>query len=96
MSIDSDKLKELEILISDRIYLQIQNWNLYLGDAGLSKSLAIECQANINKGVSIAARKACEAVEVNLGGGNTKVPLSNLISSVQIFELEDLLNECLL
>ncbi len=96
MSRELDKLHELEVIISDRIYLQIQNWNLSLGDAGLSKALAIECQANINEGVSIAVRKACEAVEVNLGGGKNKIPLYSLIPQGQISDLEDILDKYLL
>ena len=93
MSVDSDKLRELELLISDRIYLQVQNWNLFLGNAGLSKALALECQTYIEHGASSAAKKACEQVEVSLGGGKIKLPLSNLLSSGQISELEDILDD---
>ena len=89
--LSSDQLRELEISIADRIYLQVQKWNLYLGDAGLSKALAIECQANLEKGAREAATKAFESVIVRLGGGNTEVPLSKLISSGQVFELEEIL-----
>ncbi|AAP99338.1 MULTISPECIES: DUF3181 family protein [Prochlorococcus] len=95
MSLDSTQLQELELLIADRIYIQVENWHLYLGDAGLSKPLAIECQAHLDNGANIAARKACEGVQVLLGGGNTKLPLSRLISSGQFFELEEILqNYC--
>ncbi len=91
MSIDSVELRELELAISDRIYIQVEKWHLYLGDAGLSEALAIECKANISSGAAIAARKAFEGVQVHLGGGNTKLPLSRLISSGQLFELEEIL-----
>ena len=89
--LSSAQLHELEISIADRIYLQVQKWNLYLGDAGLSKALAIECQANLEKGSREAAEKAFESVIVRLGGGNTEIPLSKLISSGQVFELEEIL-----
>ncbi len=89
--LSSDQLRELEISIADRIYLQVQKWNLYLGDAGLSKALAIECQANLDKGSNFAAKKAFDSVVVQLGGGNTEIPLSKLISSGQVFELEEIL-----
>ncbi len=89
--LNNDQLRDLEILIADRIYLQVQKWNLYLGDAGLSKALAIECQANLDKGSREAAKKAFESVIVRLGGGNTEIPLSKLISSGQVFELEEIL-----
>ncbi len=91
MSFDSSKIRDLSLAISDRIYIQIEKWHLYLGDAGLSEELAMECQANIQSGAAIAARKAFEAVQVTLGGGNSKLPLSKLISSQQFFELEEIL-----
>ncbi len=89
--LSSNQLHELEISIADRIYLQVQKWHLYLGDAGLSKALAIECQAYLDKGSSVAAKKAFDSVIVQLGGGNTEMPLSKLISSGQVFELEEIL-----
>ena len=91
MSIDSAQLRELEFAISDRIYMQVEKWHLHLGDAGLSEALAIECKAHIASGAAIAARKAFEGVEVQLGGGKIKLPLSKLISSGQLFELEEIL-----
>ncbi len=90
--ISTAQLRELQLSIADRIYIQVENWHLYLGDAGLSEALAIECQAHLNSGASLAARKAFEGVQVRLGGGNTKMPLSRLISSGQIFELEEILD----
>jgi len=92
MTIDADQLRELQSAISERIYIQVEKWNLYLGDAGLSKNLALECQANLEQGAAIAARKSLEAVQVQLGGGNTKLPLARLISSGQLFELEEILD----
>ncbi len=91
MTTDPAQLRELELLIADQIYIQIENWRLYLGNAGLSEALAIECQVNINNGASLAAKRALDVVQVELGGGKTKLPLSKLISSSQIFELEELL-----
>ena len=91
MSINSIEVRELQHLIADRIYIQIEKWNLYLGDAGLAEALAIECQAYIDCGASVAARKALEAVQVKVGGGGAKFPLSTLVASGQIFELEELL-----
>ena len=91
MNFDLTQLRELEISIADRIYIQVANWNLYLGDAGLAKELAIECKANFQYGSDVAARKSLEAVEVTLGGGKTKLPLSRLIPPAQIFDLEEIL-----
>ena len=88
---DSSQIRELTISIADRLFIQVGNWNLYLGDAGLAKDLAIECHANFEQGPNVAARKGLEAIQVNLGGGTTTLPLSKLIPSNQLFDLEEIL-----
>ena len=88
---DSSQIRELTISIADRLFIQVGNWNLYLGDAGLAKDLAIECQANFENGANLAARRGLEAIQVNLGGGKTTLPLSKLIPSNQLFDLEEIL-----
>ena len=90
-SIDSSQINELAVSIADRLFIQVENWNLYLGDAGLAKDLAIECKANIEKGANVAAKKGLEAIQVKLGGGTTRLPLSRLIPSNQLFDLEEIL-----
>ena len=89
--IDSSQINELEISIADRLFIQVEKWNLYLGDAGLAKDLAIECQANFEQGANVAAKKGLEAIQVKLGGGTTCLPLSRLIPSNQLFDLEEIL-----
>ena len=91
ISIDASQIRELEVLIADRLFIQVGKWNLYLGDAGLAKDLAIECQINFQQGANVAARKALESVQVKLGGGSTKLPLSRLIPPNQFFDLEEIL-----
>ncbi len=91
MKIDSTQLREISSSIGDKIYIKVENWHLYLSDAGLADALAIECQANLDKGSVVAAKKAVESLYVRLGGGNTQLPLAKLISSSQIFDLEDIL-----
>ena len=88
---DSSQIRDLMIAIADRLFIQVGNWNLYLGDAGLAKELAIECQAYFQQGPNVAARKALEAIQVKLGGGNTRLPLSRLIPPNQFFDLEEIL-----
>ena len=88
---DSSQINELAISIADRLFIQVGKWNLYLGDAGLAKDLAIECQANLDQGASDAAKKGLEAIQVKLGGGTTRLPLSRLIPSNQLFDLEEIL-----
>ena len=87
----SSQIRALTISIADRLFIQVGNWNLYLGDAGLAKDLAIECHAHFEKGANVAARLGLEAIQVKLGGGTTRLPLSRLMPSNQLFELEEIL-----
>ena len=91
ISLNSSQTRELEVAIADRLFIQVGNWNLYLGDAGLAKDLAVECQANFEQGANVAARKALEAIQVKLGGSTTSLPLSRLIPPSQFFDLEEIL-----
>lgn len=93
MSLDAAELRDLSAAISDRLFLQVAGWHLYLGDAGLAESLAIECSARIDQGAAIAARQALEALQVPLGGGSTKLPLARLVPAVQLRDLEEILEE---
>ena len=90
-SLDSSQINELAASIADRLFIQVGNWNLYLGDAGLAKDVAIECQAHFEQGANVAAKKGLEAIQVKLGGGATSLPLSRLIPSNQLFDLEEIL-----
>ena len=92
MTIDPISLNELKVAIADSLYVQIENWHLYLGDAGLAEKLSIECIANFQEGSSNAARIALENVKVSLGGGTFQLPLSQLIPSGQIYDLEEILD----
>ncbi len=92
MTLDLAELRDLQISIGDRLYIQVGSWHLYLRDAGLAETLALECNAHLSLGASIAARKALEAVQVPLAGGSTRLPLARLIPSGQIFDLEDILD----
>ena len=92
MTLDQSQINEIELSIADRIFIQVGKWNLYLGDAGLAKDLAIQCQANLEEGTDVAVRKALETIQVDLGGGNTRLPLARLIPANQIFDLEEILD----
>ncbi len=92
MTLTPIELKDLQSAIADRIYLQVSSWHLYLGDAGLDEELAIECNAYLDQGASVAARRALESVQVALGGGNTRLPLARLIPNAQLFDLEEILD----
>ena len=92
MGLSSPDIRDLKNSIGDRLFIQVASWHLHLGDAGLSESLAIECCAHLDEGAAVAARKALEAVNVELGGGSTRLPLARLMPPGQIFDLEEILD----
>ena len=63
MTLDALALQELKASIAERLFIQVASWHLYLGDAGLAETLAIECAAHLDKGASVAARNAVESVQ---------------------------------
>ncbi len=84
-------ISDLENIISEKVFIKIEKWNLYLGDAGLARDLAIECIANKNQGPLEAAKISLEAINVKVGDGVKNIPLINLITTSQILELEEIL-----
>jgi hypothetical protein len=91
MPLNADAIRDLQQEIADRLYIQIGSWHLYLGDAGLAESLAIECAARLDQGPGVCARQALEAVQVPIGGGAGRLPLARLVPAGQLQDLEDLL-----
>ena len=92
MSLPASELQDLEQALSDRLYIQINGWHLYQGDAKLAQALAIECSARVNESAAVAARKALEAVSVSVAGGASQLPLARLIPPAQLRELEEILD----
>ena len=88
-------ISDLENIISEQIFIKIENWNLYLGDAGLARNLAIECISNINKGPREAAKISLNSIKVKVGDGDETIPLSSLVTHSQIYELEEILQNVL-
>ena len=84
-------ISDLENVISEKVFIKIEKWNLYLGDAGLARSLAIECISNKDKGPSEGAKISLKAINVKVGDGVNSIPLINLITTSQILELEEIL-----
>lgn len=91
MTLPASELQDLEQALSDRLYIQINGWHLYLGDAKLARPLAIECSARIDESAALAARKALEAVAVPVAGGASQLPLARLIPPAQLRDLEEIL-----
>jgi len=85
------RISDLENIISEKIFIKIESWNLYLGDAGLARHLAIECISNKNQGSLEAAKISLKAINVKIGDGVNNIPLMNLITNSQILELEEIL-----
>ncbi len=87
----SIKISDLENIISEKVFIKIEKWNLYLGDAGLARHLAIECISNKDQRPMEAAKISLKAINVKVGDGVNSVPLIKLITSSQILELEEIL-----
>ena len=85
------RITDLENIISEKVFIKIEKWNLYLGDAGLARHLAIECISNKDRGPLEAAKLSLKAINVRVGDGIESVPLINLITNSQILELEEIL-----
>ena len=84
-------ISDLENVISEKVFIKIEKWNLYLGDAGLARQLAIECISNKDQGRLEAAKLSLKAINVKVGDGVYSISLINLITNSQILELEEIL-----
>ena len=85
------RIGDLENVISEKVFIKIEKWNLYLGDAGLARQLAIECISNKDQGPLEAAKISLKAINVKVGDGVDSIPLIDLITKSQILELEEIL-----
>ncbi|MBK16497.1 MAG: hypothetical protein CMK49_00555 [Prochlorococcus sp. SP3034] len=85
-------ISDLANEISDKIFIKIEKWNLYLGDAGLARKLAIECISNLEKGSLNAAKISLDSIHVKIGDDRETLPLSKFITSNQVSDLEEILD----
>ena len=85
------RISDLENIISEKVFIKIEKWNLYLGDAGLARNLAIECISNKDQGPLAAAKISLKAINVKVGYGVKSIPLIKLVTYSQILELEEIL-----
>ena len=93
MDSNNTSISDLENLIADKICLKVEKWNLYLGDAGLARKLAIECLSNISKGTKNSVELALDSVQVSIGDGSENLTLSKFIIASQKKDLENLLDD---
>ena len=63
------QISDLENIISEKVFIKVEKWNLYLGDAGLSRNLAIECIRNKDQSPLKAAEISLKAIYVKVGDG---------------------------
>ena len=84
-------ISDLENIISEKVFIKIEKWNLYLGDAGLARKLAIECISNKDHGPLEAVKLSLNTINVKVGDGVKSIPLINLVTTSQILELEEIL-----
>ena len=87
------QISDLENIISEKIFIKIENWNLYLGDARLARKLAIECISNIDRGPLESAKLSLKSIKVKVGDGNEHIPLIVLVPLSKIYELEEILQQ---
>ena len=73
------RISDLENIISEKVFIKIEKWNLYLGDAGLARLLAIECISNKDQGPLEAGKISLKAINVKVGDGLYSIPLLSLI-----------------
>jgi len=85
------RISDLENVISEKVFIRIEKWNLYLGDAGLARHLAIECISKKDQAPLEASKISLKAINVKVGDGVNSIPLVNLITNSQIQELEEIL-----
>tara|TARA_B100000886_G_scaffold38681_1_gene24017 strand:+ start:320 stop:610 length:291 start_codon:yes stop_codon:yes gene_type:complete len=85
------QISDLENIISEKVFIKIEKWNLYLGDAGLARQFAIECISNKDQGPLEAAKISLREIKVKVGDGVNSIPLINLITASQIIEIEEIL-----
>ena len=85
------RISDLENIISEKVFIKIEKWNLYLGDAGLARNLAIECISNKDLGPLEASKISLKAINVKVGDGINSIPLVNLVTNSQILELGEIL-----
>ncbi|HIK46137.1 MAG TPA: DUF3181 family protein [Leptolyngbyaceae cyanobacterium M65_K2018_010] len=82
-------IEDLAAAIGDKAYLDVAKWHLYLGDAKLHTVLAekiypLLADKTFNE---VALKQVLAKTAVPLGGGNTTLPLSDLIPAASQGEL---------
>ncbi len=91
----SQQLEQLAAVIGDEVYIDVAKWHLYLRDAKLHTPVA-ERLAPLVMGQQIeetAVREILNQIPIALGGGQTELPLLQLVPKPCISSLLDRLEE---
>tara|TARA_Y100000589_G_scaffold71862_1_gene64490 strand:- start:1332 stop:1622 length:291 start_codon:yes stop_codon:yes gene_type:complete len=91
MNLGDNIISDLEDLIADKLFLKVENWNLYLGDAGLARILAIKCLANLENKKIDSVKESLNEINVRIGDGTNNIPLIQFMTDNQIKDLEEIL-----
>ncbi len=93
MSPATETIEKLAADIGENIYIDVARWHLYLAEAKLHTALATQFY-DLLLGSSIqapAVKAVLEKISVPVGGGQTELPLSQLIPTTGQARLLELL-----
>ncbi len=95
MAISTEFIENLAADIGNKVYIDIAKWHLYLNDAHLHSPLAEKLAVLLeDNDLSASSVKAVMAsFQVPVGGGQTQLPLSELVPSGCFQDLMDVLEE---
>ena len=88
-------IESLSIEIGDKVYIDVANWHLFLREAHLHILLAEHLYPLIEEN-NLAEKSVQDVLShfpVKLGGGKRELPLAELIPSVCMKDLMDILEE---
>ncbi len=95
MAVTTEFIENLAADIGSKVYIDIAKWHLYLNDAHLHSPLAEKLSALLeNNDLSESSVNAVLAsFQVSVGGGQSQLPLSDLIPKQCLRDLMDTLEE---
>ncbi len=91
----TQEIESLAAKIGENIYIDVAKWHLYLDDAKLHTAVAERAYPLLEDNAlsEDAVTKILQSISVKLGGGNTELPLLDLLPMQCKVNLLDLLEE---
>lgn len=95
MAISTEFIENLAADIGSKVYIDIAKWHLYLNDAHLHTALAEKLAAVMEENAlsDSTVKAALASIRVPIGGGQTQLPLADLVPSQCYPDLMDVLEE---